>query len=93
MLLGISLEVSVPETVDHGELHRIGVEVVPNPSEGFTTTEMLEWAFRSPGAITALHALGVRWTSAATGAPVEEADLTASAPTITTDQKENTPCL
>lgn len=87
MLLGISLEVTVPADVDRAELHQIGVEVVPNPQEGFTAADVVEWGFTNPAAITALHGLGVRWNAVATG---PEQDLPDLAPATTTP-KENTP--
>lgn len=76
MPLGISLEVTVPLTIDRAELYQIGVEVVPNPHEGFTASDVVEWGFTSPQAIAAMYALGVRWNAVATGTPPQEADLT-----------------
>lgn len=87
MLMGLSLEVTVPVAVDRAELYQIGVEVVPNPHEGFTAADVVEWGFTDPNAITALHRLGVRWNASATG---PEQDLPDLAPASTT-QKENTP--
>lgn len=68
MLQGLSLEVHIPGSIDLGELEKIGAQVVPNPQEGFTAADIVEWAFLQPGAITELHALGVRWSCVTTGA-------------------------
>lgn len=88
MLLGVSLEVTVPAAVDRAELYQIGVEVVPNPQEGFTAADVVEWAFTNPQAITALYGLGVRWNASATGPEQNLPDLV---PALTTRKESTTP--
>lgn len=69
MLLGLSIEVHVPLTVDRDALQRIGRTFAPTgmDTEGMDDADAVEYAFSDPDAIAALMSLGVAWATVRNG--------------------------
>lgn len=69
MLLGLSLEVHVPLTVDRDALHRIGRAFAPKDMDpdGMEDADAVEYGFSDPDGVAALMSLGVAWATIRNG--------------------------
>lgn len=68
MGLGLSLEITIPNTVDITSVISIGAGCYPHGStDGMEIGEAVQWAFTHPEGIAALGLLGVTWAAMQTG--------------------------
>ena len=68
MTVGLSFEVIIPDHVDPRAVIRLGEHVSTDGlDEEMTLSDALQSAFKHPGAITALIAMGIKWEVIATG--------------------------
>jgi len=68
MTHGLSLEVTIPPTVDTASVIAIGASVCDvDTDEEMTLSDALEWAFSSSVGVMQLALLGISWSTAHTG--------------------------
>lgn len=72
MGIGLSIEITIPASVDREALLRIGREYSPSDlnNEELTVEEAVEVAFQHSEAISVLELLGVEWHVAQTGTTI-----------------------
>jgi hypothetical protein len=65
MTSSLSIEIQVPDDIDHTLVTAIGERCYPYDADGepMTIGEALQYAFSDPGGVSALALLGVTWTT------------------------------